>query len=73
MNKGVCVQLTQQRRQVGQLLKEGKNEYAWIRVEAIIREKNLLAAYEILELYLELIAVRVELLDKHKTCPRHRA
>jgi len=60
----------QQRRHVGQLLKEGKNEYAWIRVEGIIREQNLLAAYEILELYLELIAVRVELLDKSKNCPR---
>ena len=66
------VKLTQQRRQVGQLLKAGKNEYAWIRVEAIIREQNLLAAYEILELYLELIAVRVELLDKSRNCPRHR-
>lgn len=52
------------------MLREGKNEYAWIRVEGVIRESNLLAAYEILELYLELIAVRSSLLEKQKTCPK---
>ena len=68
---GLVRQLTHQRREIGELLKKGKNEYAWIRVEAVIREKNLIAAYEILELYLELIAVRIELLDKHRNCPRY--
>eukprot|EP00210_Caulerpa_lentillifera_P000024 g23.t1 len=58
------------KREIGKLLSEGKNEYAWIRVEGVIRETNLLAAYEILELYLELIAVRAALLEKQRTCPK---
>lgn len=67
----LCViQLTQQRRVIGQLLKDGKRESAWVRVEGIIREQNLMTAYEILELYLELIAVRIQLLERNKTCPR---
>lgn len=56
-------------REIGGLLRDGKDEYAWIRVEAVFREKNLLAGYEIIELYLELIGVRANLLEKAKGAP----
>lgn len=58
------------RREIGNLLKEGKDEHAWIRIEAVHREKNLMAGYEILELYLELVAVRAQLLEKAKEPPK---
>lgn len=58
------------RREIAGLLREGKDEHAWIRVEAVHREQNLTAGYEILELYLELVAVRAQLLEKAKEPPR---
>lgn len=64
------IQLGQMQKEIAALLKEGKDEYAWIRVEAVHREKNLLAGYEILELYLELVAVRAQLLEKSKEAPK---
>jgi len=59
----------QLRKEVAELLRADRAEYAWIRVEAIIRENNLSTAYEILELYLELLAVRCALLEKAKEVP----
>ncbi|GMH36770.1 hypothetical protein BSKO_04643 [Bryopsis sp. KO-2023] len=64
------IQLAQMRKEIGGLLRDGKDEYAWIRVEAVHREKLLLTGYEILELYLELLAVRAQLLEKAKTAPK---
>ncbi|PNW77413.1 hypothetical protein CHLRE_10g435400v5 [Chlamydomonas reinhardtii] len=64
------VQLKQSQRDIAELLRAGKQEFARIRVEGVIREKLLLQAYEILELYLELITVRAQLLAKTKELPR---
>ncbi|GIL93984.1 hypothetical protein Vretimale_262 [Volvox reticuliferus] len=64
------VQLKQSQKDIADLLRSGKQEYARIRVEGIIREKYLMQAYEILELYLELLTVRVQLLTKTKELPR---
>lgn len=51
-------------------LRSGKHEYARIRVEGVIREGLLMQAYEILELYLELLTVRTQLMSKTKEIPR---
>ncbi|KAG2432977.1 hypothetical protein HXX76_008705 [Chlamydomonas incerta] len=64
------VQLKQSQRDIAELLRAGKQEFARIRVEGVIREKLLLQAYEILELYLELLTVRAQLLAKTKELPR---
>ncbi|GIL45292.1 hypothetical protein Vafri_2457 [Volvox africanus] len=64
------VQLKQSQKDIAELLRTGKQEYARIRVEGIIREKYLMQAYEILELYLELLTVRVQLVAKTKELPR---
>uniref|UniRef100_A0A7S0RFP5 IST1 homolog n=1 Tax=Chlamydomonas leiostraca TaxID=1034604 RepID=A0A7S0RFP5_9CHLO len=58
------------RKEIAGLLASGKQEYARIRVEGVIRENLLMQAYEILELYLELIAVRSQLIAKTKEIPR---
>lgn len=39
------------------------------RVEAVIRENFMLQAYDIIELFLELISVRVALMEKSKDMP----
>ena len=57
------------RKEVADLLRTNKQENARIRVEAVIRENLLLQAYEVLELFLELLAVRVQLVEKSKDVP----
>jgi hypothetical protein len=44
--------------EIAELLKQNKDDFAKIRVEGVIRENLLLQAYEILELYLNLVTVR---------------
>lgn len=60
----------QMRKEIADLLRNGKQEYARIRVEGVIRENLLMQAYEILGLYLELVAVRSQLIYKTKEIPR---
>ncbi|PSC71204.1 IST1-like protein [Micractinium conductrix] len=57
------------RKEVAELMRQGKQGNARIRVEAVMREHRMLQAFEILELYLELLAVRAELLGKTKEIP----
>ncbi|KAL4458707.1 hypothetical protein ABPG75_013572 [Micractinium tetrahymenae] len=57
------------RKEVAELMRQGKQGNARIRVEAVMREHRMLQAFEILELYLELLAVRAELLAKTKELP----
>lgn len=63
-------QVKQYRKDIAELLRTGKQDYARIRVEAVIRENLTLQAYEILELYLELISVRAQLIAQTKEIPR---
>ncbi|GAB4821969.1 hypothetical protein N2152v2_009015 [Parachlorella kessleri] len=63
------MQLKQLRREVAELLKQGKQGNARIRVEAVIRENLTLQAYDIIELFLELVSVRVPLMEKAKEMP----
>ncbi|KAK9811537.1 hypothetical protein WJX72_005542 [[Myrmecia] bisecta] len=61
--------LKAQRKEVADLLRNNKQGNARIRVEAVIREILLLEAYEILELFLELLSVRVKMVEQAKDVP----
>lgn len=55
------------RREIAELLAGGKEDSARIRVESVIRENNMLSAFEILELFCELLQVRMALIQQSKT------
>jgi len=57
------------RKAVAELLAADKLENAAIKVESVLQEEALLKAFELVELYAELLAVRMPLIDKEKTCP----
>jgi hypothetical protein len=61
--------IRQQRKDIAGLLANGKEDSARIRVEALIQEQGCSIAYEILELYCELLSVRVELMKMNKSLP----
>jgi len=63
--------LKQNMREVAKLLAEDppKEEKARIRAEALIRDDNLIEAYEILQLECELLHERIKLLQYSKSCP----
>ncbi|AOA66244.1 Putative vacuolar protein sorting-associated protein [Komagataella phaffii CBS 7435] len=58
----------QQRRQMGDLLIQRKEESARIRVEGIIREDILVELLEYLELYCELLLARIGLINESPKC-----
>jgi hypothetical protein len=64
------LQVKQYRKDIAELLRQGKKDYARIRVEAVIRENMMLQALEVLELYIELLAVRSALIAQTKEIPR---
>lgn len=57
------------RRDIAKLLETGQEATARIRVEHIIREENMMAAQEILELFCELIVVRLPIIEIQRECP----
>ncbi|KAL2635165.1 hypothetical protein R1flu_006644 [Riccia fluitans] len=63
------IQVKQMRKDIGQLLQTGQEPSARIRVEHIIREQNIMAAYDILELFCELLTVRLSIIEAQKLCP----
>ncbi|KAG9448938.1 hypothetical protein H6P81_008903 [Aristolochia fimbriata] len=63
------LQLRNMRKEIAQFLQTGQEAIARIRVEHIIREMNILAAYEILELFCEFVYARVPILETQKDCP----
>ena len=63
------LQMKQQRKEVADLIRANKQGNARIRVEAVIRDHQTLQAYELFELFLELMAVRVQLIEKTKEMP----
>lgn len=63
------LQMKQTRKEVAELLRANKQENARIRVEAVIRDQNLLQAYEVLEVFLELLSVRLQLIEKSVDIP----
>ena len=57
------------RREIAQLLQTGQEATARIRVEHIIREPNIMDAYEIVKLFSELVTVRLPFIESQKECP----
>ncbi|CAA7035305.1 unnamed protein product [Microthlaspi erraticum] len=64
------MQLKHMKKEISQFLQAGQEPIARIRVEHVIREMNLWAAYEILELFCEFVLARVPILESQKECPR---
>ncbi|KAJ8440264.1 hypothetical protein Cgig2_001599 [Carnegiea gigantea] len=63
------VQLKQMRKEITQFLQTGQEAIARIRVEHVIREENIWAAYEILEMFCEFVLARVPILESQRECP----
>ncbi|KAJ9708189.1 hypothetical protein PVL29_000312 [Vitis rotundifolia] len=61
--------LKQMRKEIAQFLQTGQEAIARIRVEHVIREQNIWAAYEILELFCEFVLARVPVLETQRECP----
>ncbi|MCL7030401.1 hypothetical protein MKW94_028999, partial [Papaver nudicaule] len=57
------------RKDIAKLLENGQEATARIRVEHIIREENMMAAQEILELFSELVVVRLPIIETQRECP----
>ncbi|KAL4559062.1 hypothetical protein LXL04_031195 [Taraxacum kok-saghyz] len=63
------IHIKQMRRDIAKLLETGQEATARIRVEHIIREEKMMAAQEIIELFCELVAVRLPIIEAQKECP----
>lgn len=63
------MQLKQMRKEIAQFLQSGQEPIARIRVEHIIREQNIWAAYEILEMFCEFVLARVPIIESQRECP----
>ncbi|XP_011038197.1 PREDICTED: IST1 homolog [Populus euphratica] len=63
------IQMKHMRRDIAKLLETGQEATARIRVEHIIREENMMAAQEIIELFCELISVRLPIIETQRECP----
>ncbi|XP_059454080.1 uncharacterized protein LOC132184455 [Corylus avellana] len=63
------IQIKQMRRDIAKLLETGQEATARIRVEHIVREENMMAAQEIIELFSELISVRLPIIESQRECP----
>ncbi|CAK7355601.1 unnamed protein product [Dovyalis caffra] len=59
----------QMRRDIALLLQSGQDATARIRVEHVIREQNVLAANEFIELFCELVVSRLPIIAKRRECP----
>lgn len=57
------------RRDIAKLLETGQEATARIRVEHIIREEKMMAAQEIIELFCELVVVRLPIIEAQRECP----
>ncbi|KAL5768673.1 hypothetical protein ACOSQ2_015456 [Xanthoceras sorbifolium] len=62
-------QVKQLKRELAQLLESGQVQSARIRVEHVVREQKTMAAYDLLEIYCELIAARLPIIESQKNCP----
>ncbi|KAL8532115.1 hypothetical protein ACS0TY_008651 [Phlomoides rotata] len=63
------VVIRQMRRDIAMLLESGQDSTARIRVEHVIREQNIMAANELIELFCELIVSRLAIIAKQRECP----
>lgn len=63
------VQLRQLKRDVAQLLQSGQQQTAMIRVDHVIREEKMMAAFDLIEIYSELVVARLPMIEAQKNCP----
>ncbi|XP_061359917.1 uncharacterized protein LOC133303961 [Gastrolobium bilobum] len=63
------VVVRQMRRDIALLLRSGQDATARIRVEHVMREQNILAANEFIELFCELVVSRLSIIAKQRECP----
>lgn len=63
------MQLKLMRKEIAQFLQSGQEPIARIRVEHIIREQNIWAAYEILEMFCEFVLARIPIIESQRECP----
>ncbi|KAK9274926.1 hypothetical protein L1049_022181 [Liquidambar formosana] len=61
--------IKQQKRELAQLLESGQEQTARIRVEHVVREEKTMAAYDLIEIYCELIVARLPIIEAQKNCP----
>ncbi|KAI3817195.1 hypothetical protein L1987_10984 [Smallanthus sonchifolius] len=59
-------QLKLMRKEIAQFLQSGQEPIARIRVEHVIREQNIWAAYEILEMFCEFVLARVPIIESQR-------
>ncbi|KAL2321368.1 hypothetical protein Fmac_030337 [Flemingia macrophylla] len=62
-------QVKQLKKELAQLLQSGQDQTARIRVEHVVREEKTMAAYDLVEIYCELIAARLPMIESQKNCP----
>ncbi|KAA8523216.1 hypothetical protein F0562_009639 [Nyssa sinensis] len=62
-------QWKQLKRELAQLLESGQDQTAFIRVEHVVREEKMMAAYDLIEIYCELITARLPIIEAQKNCP----
>ncbi|XP_074556268.1 uncharacterized protein LOC141812123 [Curcuma longa] len=63
------VLVKQMRRNLAQLLESGQEQTARLRVEHVIREEKTTSAYELIEIYCEIIDSRLPIIESQKNCP----
>ncbi|XP_057809392.1 uncharacterized protein LOC131023807 [Salvia miltiorrhiza] len=63
------VVIRQIRRDIALLLESGQDATARIRVEHVIREQNIMAANELIELFCDLVVARLSIIAKQRECP----
>ncbi|XP_039066236.1 uncharacterized protein LOC120211843 isoform X1 [Hibiscus syriacus] len=62
-------QAKQLKRELAQLLESGQDQTARIRVEHVVREEKTVDAYNLLQIYCELIVARMPMIESQKNCP----
>ncbi|GMQ06222.1 hypothetical protein CsSME_00050885 [Camellia sinensis var. sinensis] len=60
------VQVKQMKKELAQLLEAGQDQTARIRVEHVVREEKTMAAFDLLEIYCELIVARLPIIESQK-------
>jgi vacuolar protein sorting-associated protein IST1 len=56
-------------KEISELVKQEKDEMARLRVEQLVREQRLLEAYDVLELFCEIVVTRLQLINMYPEIP----
>ncbi|CAA7400856.1 unnamed protein product [Spirodela intermedia] len=63
------VRWEQARCDVAEFLRQGQHERALLRTDHIIKEQNMLDAFDMVESYCHILSERADLLESHRECP----